>query len=228
MNKELVRNTLQRWLLPLALMAAAPQVTYSSQTPASPPVPYASLSQLNALLSELEKTAQATQVDLAKLRIDKWKTDSSIKRQTEANVESLQRNLQTALPEITGQLRNSPENLLSTFKLYRNLGALYDVFASVVEAAGAFGSKDETQALENDLSGIERSRRSFAERVETLANAKELELVRLRTALANAQASTNAPPAKKVIVDDTEPPKKPARKKAPVPKPSPAPPSKPQ
>jgi single-stranded DNA-binding protein len=170
------------------------------------------------MLTQLEQASQAAQGDLGKLRIEKWKTDGGTKRQTQSNVESIQRNLQTALPAMVSELRNSPESLPSTFKVYRTLDALYNVFGSVVESAGAFGSKDEFQILENDLSTVEKSRRSFADRMESLANAKETELARLRTQLKAAQAAAPPPQAKKVIVDDTEQPKKPAKKK-PVPKP---------
>lgn len=206
-------------LAPL-LIAAATAQTPSDQPAVPPPVAYSSVSQLNLLLSQLEQSSQAAQVDLAKLRIEKWKADATNKQQSLANVSSLQRNLQGALPEIIRELRTSPENLNSTFKLYRNLDALYDVFGSVVEAAGAFGPKDDFQSLSNDLTAMERSRRSFADRMETLAGAKEVELTRLRSALQSAQV-TAAPPAapKKVIVDDTAPPKKPVKKKATVPKP---------
>ncbi len=76
------------------------------------------------------------------------------------------------LPEIIAELKASPESLTSTFKLYRNLDALYDVFESVAESAGAFGSKDEFQSLENDVSAFERLRRSVAERMETLAGSQ--------------------------------------------------------
>ena len=172
------------------------------------------------MLSQLEQVAQAMQVNLAKLRIDKWKTDSNTKRGTQADVESIERNLQMALPEIIGQLRASPENIAATFKLYRNLDALYDVYGPVVESAGAFGSKDEYQSVQNDFTALERSRRSLAERMETLASAKETDLAQLRTQVRDLQAAAApAPvPPKKVIVDDTEPPKKPVKKK-PVPKP---------
>jgi DNA repair exonuclease SbcCD ATPase subunit len=214
------------WLLFLCLPSGDAQ----APAPNPPAVPYASVNQLNGLLSQLEQASQTAQLDMAKLRIDKWKTDSSNKHQTQANVESIQRNLQSAMPEIVAQLRNSPEDLPATFKLYRNLDALYDVFGSVVESAGAFGSKEEFQAMENDLGALEKSRRSFADRLETLAGAKEMELTRLRTALQNAQASANQPP-KKVVVDDTEQPKKPVKKKA-SPKPGTSttqpPPNKPQ
>jgi hypothetical protein len=141
-------------------------------------------------------------------------------------VESIQRNLQSALPEIIAELKASPESLTSTFKLYRNLDALYDVFESVAESAGAFGSKDEFQALENDVSAFEKGRRSVAERMETLAGAKEIEVTRLRAALQNAQANTPVQPPKKIVVDDAAPAKKPVKKK-PAPKAAPATPAAP-
>ena len=76
-------------------------------------------------------------------------------------MDSIQRNLQNALPEMIGQLRNAPEDLPATFKLYRNLDALYDVLGSVVESTGAFGSKDDFQALANDLSSFEGTRKQI-------------------------------------------------------------------
>src|SRR5215471_1007263 len=195
-------------LLPLVVAAALAQNAPPSATVAPPPVSYASVSELNMLLSQLEQASQATQADLAKMRIEKWKADSDTKRQGLANVESIQRNLQDALPEMIGKLRASPEDLAATFKLYRNLEALYDVFGSLVESAGAFGSKDEFQGAENNLSALESSRRAFADRMDSLASAKEGELAHLRAQLQSAQATIPATPPKKVIVDDTEPPKK--------------------
>jgi hypothetical protein len=186
--------------------------------PSTPPVPYESVSQLNGLLAQLEQASQSTQADLSKLRIEKWKTDSNYKKQILGNVDSIKRNLDLALPEIVTQLRNSPEDLAASFKLYRNLDALYDVLGSVAESAGAFGSKDEFQGLSNDLNAFERARRSFAERIEGLTTSKEAELTQLRTQVKTLQAATPPPAPKKIVVDDDEP-KKPVAKKKPVPKP---------
>ncbi|HLW87821.1 MAG TPA: hypothetical protein VKR57_04975 [Terriglobales bacterium] len=199
----------------------AAQASSPPQAPpnTSAPVPYSSLSQVNLLLSQLEQTSQSMQRDLAGLRIDKWKkTDADTKRGSQADVASIQRNLQTALPEIIAELRNSPDSLGSTFKLYRNLDALYDVFSSLAESTGAFGSGDEYQSLRNDLSSLENSRRMFADRMATLADSKEAELTKLRTDLQSLRATDKpATELKKVVVDDTEPPKKPVKKK-PAPK----------
>jgi hypothetical protein len=186
----------------------------------SEPVSYASVTQLNGLLAQLEASSKNTQADLVKLRIEHWKTDNAYKKQALGNVDSIQRNLQGALPEMIAQLRSAPEDLPATFKLYRNLDALYDVMGSVVEGAGAFGSKDDLQSLSNDLSGFEGTRKQLAQRMETLSAAKEAEIVRLRTDLKTALAVVPVAPAKKIVVDDNESPKKPAVKKKPAAKPT--------
>ena len=197
----------------LVVMACA---VASAQAPASdpqPPVAYASASELNNILAQVKQTAQSIDADLGNARVEKWKADSGIKSDILHNVESVRRNLQTAMPDMITQLSNAPEDLAASFKLYRNLDALYDVFGQVVEAAGAFGSKDEYQVLSNDMSALQSARRTLGERMQSLATAKESELSRLRTQLKAAQAAVPPPVPKKVIVDDTEPPKKPAKKK---------------
>ena len=206
------------------------QSTVASATaPAQSAVSYSSVSQLNDLLSQLEATSKETQSDLSRLRIERWKTDGATKKQSLADVDSIQRNLQNALPEMIAQLHNAPEDLPATFKLYRNLDALYSVIGGVVESAGAFGPKDDFQAVSNDLSGFESARKQLAERLETLAGAKEQEIARLRAELKTAQAAIPAAPPKKVVVDDTQPEKKPATKKKTPAKKKPAttPPAKP-
>jgi multidrug efflux pump subunit AcrA (membrane-fusion protein) len=181
------------------------------------PVSYASITQLNGMLARLEASAKSTQADLANLRIERWKADNGSKKQTLANVDSIQRNLQGALPEIIAQLRAQSEDLPTTFKLYRNLDALYDVLGNVVEVTGAFGSKDDFQSLANDLSTFEGTRKELAQRIESLSSAKEAEIARLRADLKTAQAAIPVAPPKKIVVDDTEPPKKPTvRKKKPA------------
>jgi hypothetical protein len=209
------RKRLAWAILFLACLPASAQ-TNASTAANTPPlqgnaVPWASVGQVNALLGELDSVARVTSNDLARVRIDKWKTDSGTKQQVQANSDSIQRNLQSALPAIIGGVRNAPDDMAASFKLYRNLDAIYDVLGTVAESAGAFGSKNDYQALANDLGGIERIRRELADRVEGLATAKETELARLRNSLRAAQ-TTQAPP-KKVVVDENEPVKKPRKKK---------------
>jgi hypothetical protein len=204
--------------------AVAPSSQYSVQgTVASAqgaPVSYASVTQLGGLLTQLETTSKAAQGDLTNLRIERWKTDAGTKKQALGNVDSILRNLQNALPGIVEKLRAAPEDVPATFNLYRNLDALYDVLGGVVEETGAFGSKDDFQALANDLKSFEGTRKGLAERLENLATAKESEIVRLRSDLKTAQAAIPVAPPKKTVVDDNEPAKKPPVKKKPAAKPA--------
>lgn len=196
-----------------AFLSLAAYAQEQSAPSTMPPVSYTSASELNNILGQVRQTSQNIVADLGKTRVEKWKVDSGIKRDIQTNMESIQRNLQSALPEIMTQLSNAPEDLAASFKLYRNLDALYDVFGQVVESAGAFGSKDEYQNLSNDMSALQSARRMLGDRMQNLAAAKESELSRLRNQIKAAQATAPPAPPKKVIVDDTEPPKKPAKKK---------------
>jgi hypothetical protein len=201
-------------------MSASPSNAAAASGQSSEPVSYASVTQLNGMLTQLEASSKDTQIDLAKLRIERWKTDGATKKQSLANVDSIERNLQGALPAIIAEMRAAPEDLPATFKLYRNLDALYDVLGTVVEGAGAFGSKDDLQGLANDLNSFETTRKQLAQRMETLSSAKEAEIVRLRADLKTAQAAIPVTPPKKVVVDDNPPAKKPPVKKKPVAKPA--------
>lgn len=212
------------WICPLARAAqeqSAPPAASApaGQTRAQGPVSYASMNEVNALLGQLDSTAQSTVADLGKVRINKWKADSDTKQQAEANAQSVIRNLQSAFPGMISAVRAAPEDLPASFKLYRTLDALYDVLSSLTESTGAFGSKSDYQALSEDVNNFERLRRGFADRLENLASNKQAEISQLRNELRAAQAA--AAPAgapKKVIVDDNEPPpvKKHVRKKKPT------------
>jgi len=200
-------------VLAVAPTAASAQQTTGSSGGGGAAISYTSVNELNGIVANVKQTSASIQSNLDKTRIEKWKTDGTTKRQTQANVDSIRRNLESAMPEILTQVSNAPEDLAASFKLYRNLDALYDVFGSVVESAGAFGPKDEFQSLTNDMNGLESARRSLGERVQKLASAKEDELGRLRAQVKTLSAAP-PPPPKKVIVDDTQPtPKKPAKKK---------------
>ena len=114
---------------------------------------------------------------------------------------------------MVSQVSASPESLALTFKLYRNVGALYDVLSNLAESAGAFGSKDEFQTLANYSNGIDKARRALADRMDRLAAAKDSELASLHTQVKALQAAIPPPPPTKIVVDDIPKPKKPVKKR---------------
>ncbi len=185
--------------------AAAPAAATTPATAAAPSDP---------LLGPIEQASLATLQDLGALRIDKWKTDGQSKEALQQQASALQRNLAAALPELVKQVRAHPGDLAASFKLYRNLNALYDVLAPLADAAGRVGPQSEFQSLAQDASAFDRARRAFADRLETLAAARDAELVSLRSQVQKPATPPTGP--RKIIIDDTKPTK--SAKKKPVPK----------
>jgi hypothetical protein len=198
---------------------AAPPSTRTQPLGMTAPQP--ALTELNPLLTQVEQAAQAMTLEIARLRIEKWKADSSVKRQSQENADSISRNLTTALPTLVDQVRANPQSLAATFKLYRNLDALYDVFSILTESAGSFGPKADYQALAGSAADLDKLRRTMGDKLESLAANSDSEIVRLRTEVAQAKAAP-PPPPKKVIVDEDEKPKKPVKKSVKKPAPAPA------
>jgi hypothetical protein len=168
------------------------------------------------MLAQIDQSAQQAALDIAKLRIEKWKADGNSKQQTQANAQSLQRNLTNALPGMTSAIRAAPQSLAPAFKLYRNLSALYDVLTGLTESAGAFGPQQDFDALKQQTEAFDNYRRSLGDYLESLTAQKDADLARAR---AQQQAPTVVP--KKVISDqDTPAPstkKKTAKKKTAAP-----------
>jgi hypothetical protein len=197
-----------------AQTAANPVPTSGNTVPAASTQTLSVASDLNRLQTA---SSQAT-LDLGRLRIEKWKADGGSKRQAQANADSLQRNLTSALPGLIDAVRVAPQDLNAEFKLYRNLNALYDVFASLTESAGAFGPRSDYDALARQLDTFDSVRRNLGDTLEQLTSSTQSEIAQLRSQVRTYQqaATTAATPVKKVVVDDTAPTKKPVHKKKPV------------
>lgn len=190
-------------------VAQVPRVTGS--VPSNPAKEYESLAQP---LAQLDQTSRQTVMDLGRVRTEKWKTEGNVKEQSRDNIESLQKNLTAALPALMEQVQTNPSHVGAVVKLYRNLNVVYDVLSSVAESTGAFGSKDDYQALATDVANLDTVRRSIADQLEQMASAQDAAYAQLvNQARAQQQAAAAAAPPKKVIVDDEAPVKKTTAKK---------------
>lgn len=205
-------TTIRKLFLFLSLSSLALAQTSS---PPGPRPPNPSTSPVQADLDRLQSAASQASSDLAYMHIQKWKTDGETKQQAQSNADSIRRNLTEALPALISGVRNAPQDLAAQFKLYRNLNALYDVFASLTESAGAFGPKSDYEALAQQLAVVDSVRRNLGDNLESLASSTQTELNQLRMQVQTLQqrAATAATPPKKVVVDDNEPVKKTTKKK---------------
>ena len=163
-----------------------------------------------AQLDRLQSAASQANSELSYMRIEKWKADANSKQQAQSNADSIQRNLTEALPALIAVVRSAPQDVGAEFKLYRNLNVLYNVFASLTESAGAFGPRNDYDALARQLEVIDSVRRSLGDSLENLTAATQSELNQLRTQVKTLQQQAATTPAapKKVVVDDNEPAKK--------------------
>ena len=181
--------------------AASAQVSAPQATIAQPGDASAALLDVS---NKLEQEAHAASLDLAKLRPEKWKADSQYKQQSQASADSISRNLTSALPTLIAAVRAAPGDITPALKLFRDLVALSDAFKSLAESAGAFGPKQDFDAISQHAAAIDSYKTSLADSLENMASQKDAELARLRS------TSRPAPSVlpKKIIVDDTQPVKK--------------------
>ncbi|HEU5403466.1 MAG TPA: hypothetical protein VFU86_19075 [Terriglobales bacterium] len=196
--------------------------TLVAQTAPARPAPPMDV-HLSNLLTQLERAALDANGALGRLRVDKWKTNSEQKQQADANVQSLQRNLSYAIPELTSKIRQAPQDLSANFKLYRNLNAVYDVLSNVAESAGAFGPKDQYEMLAQPVSSIDQVRHDLGDRLDQLTTNNQAELDRLRSQVQAIRQAEAAAPPKKIVVDDNAQESKTKKTKAKKPASKPAP-----
>jgi hypothetical protein len=189
-----------RKILVLIGLLLAPGILTQAQTQPRQPT------DLNQIVAQIERVAMATNGDIAKLRIEKWKTDNQQRQQLQKVADSLQRNITDAVPGLIADVQNTHGSVSSSFKLYHNLNVVYEFLSSLADAAGAVGRKEEYEPLAQDAAELDSVRSSLSNYIEQTATSYES---RMQNA---TKAAQQAPPPVKVIVDD-EPAKKPKPKK---------------
>jgi hypothetical protein len=213
---HIIRKTLFPCALALFILLAFAEFA-RGQSSGSAPAPAAlSTADLNVLLAQLDQTAQTTNLDLAKLRIEKWKTNGDARQQLQSNADSLSRNITGALPGMIGAVRSSPDNMAANFKLYRNVDALFDVLSALADAASNSAPHGDFQALGTDVSNLEAIRHALADRIEAMATMRDAMLARGANGSTASAKSGSKSGVKKIVIDDTAPAKSSPRKKKPA------------
>ena len=200
-----------------AAFAPAGQVTAGTGSPVS-----ASEPELEGILTRLQQASQATSLDLARLRIDKWKAENDQKEQLQKVADSLSRNLTKALPGLIGEVKSSRGSVSATFRLYHNINVVYEYLNSLTDAAGSLGRKEEFDPLNRDASAVNSARQDLSTYIEQAASTMEARLRPTPTPTPAPQADTTP---RKIVVDDHPKSVTPKKKKtsSPTPKASPTP-----
>lgn len=165
---------------------------------------------LTGVLAQVQQATSSANLNIAKLRIEKWKTDSDQKKQMQQVADSLQKNISNAVPGLIADVQNSRGSVLASFKLYHNLNVVYEFLVSLAEAAGAFGKKEEYEPLAADATALDSARQNLSIYIEQAAN--RLENAPRAAANTQPQQASQVPGRKVVVIDDEDtPPKKPRK-----------------
>lgn len=196
------------------LMAAA-----QPQRPAPKPSQPAQTEQpsLDAIVAEIQQATQATNLDLGRLRIERWKTDSNDKAQWQQMADALRKNLTSAVPDLISEVRTTHGSVSSTFKLYHNLNVVYEYLDTLTSAAGNLGKGDEYEPLKKDNDALDAARKHLSTYIEQAASSLE---DKLKAATAPPPVVTPAPTPKRIVVDDSPTPASTKKKKTSAPRPA--------
>jgi ubiquinone biosynthesis protein UbiJ len=128
-----------------------------------------SANNLNAILQEVQQATSSTNVNIGKLRIERWKTDAEQKQQLQQIAESLQKNIANALPGMVTDVQSSHGSVATSFKLYHNLNVLYENLNYLADVAGSLGKKEEFEPLAADCASLESARKNLSIYIEQAA-----------------------------------------------------------
>jgi hypothetical protein len=168
--------------------------------------------------STLQPSLDILKQALASITIDHWKASSAIRSEAAANLQSVQRDMQTTLPSLLAAADAAPDSPAKTLPVFRNVDALYDVMLRLDAAARLAAPKDQMSALDQSLSALSDARHSLGDQLQSAAEMQDTRVIRLQAAL-KAVPAPAPPPAPAAC---TPPPAKKRRTK-PAAKPAPAP-----
>jgi hypothetical protein len=184
-----------------AVSGAMAQGGQPAQSPSATP--------LNAILLQIQQATSSASVNIGKLRIERWKTDSEQKQQLQQIAESLQKNIANAIPGMINDVQTSRGGVLSSFKLYHNLNVVYENLSYLADVAGGLGKKDEFEPLAADAASLESARKNLSLYIEQAASRLE-NANRLASSgtipIPAGQGQRALAPGKKVVVIDEEEP----------------------
>jgi hypothetical protein len=193
---------------PSAMAQSQTQAASNPQNQAAPQGP-----DLNAIVLQIQQATGSASIDIGKLRIEKWKTDSGQRQQLQQVADSLQKNIANAVPGLVNDVQSSRGGVVASFKLYHNLNVVYEFLSSLADAAGGLGKREEYEPLEKDAAALDTARQNLSIYIEQAA--VKLEAANRSpagTMPVQGHPGTVVPGKKVVVIDDSDPP--PPKKRA--------------
>lgn len=169
----------------------------------------------------LDKVAQAgSNVDL-----NKWKGGNGLRGEVDANLGSVQKDLQNTLPQLLMDSDKAPNSVPPTMRVLLNLDALYSVLLRIQIAGKANAPRDQSDALDAALASLDGARRDLGDRITTSAAAQEKQIATLQATIQQQTAQITAAQQAAAAAATPPPPAKTTKKKVVKKKPATTPPA---
>ncbi len=202
----------------LFTILCAPVAAVAAQTPANPSPATGQASRTPSAM--LQPALDTLQQAVGMVRLDKWKTSGAVRDETDANISSIRRDIETTLPPLLADADRAPDSVARVLPAFRNIGALYDVLLRVAQVGRLSAPSAQSAALDQAMANLEDGRRALGDRLQVAALAQEKQVGDLKAAL---RAVPPAPAPTPVPCPPTPPAKKRRPQPKPAQKPSPAP-----
>lgn len=169
-------------------------------------------------MSNLRPALANVQNAITNLNVTHWKAPNDIRATTQQDINSMQRDLNTSLPDLMAQAdaaaANGPTALSPAFAVFRNLDALYDVLLRVTETAGMAGSSSDASSLDEARAGLEDGRARLGTWLLQAIGAQDAQIAKTQATVARPPAAPPPPPTR-IVVNDGPDTTKPHKKKPP-------------
>ncbi len=176
----------------------------AAQTAVSQPaVQQARVQDASAPSAILQPALDGLQRTLGLLRTDKWKASGEVRKEAEANIGSIRRDLESTLPPLLATADGGPDSVARMLPVFRNVEALYDVLLRVAAAGDLAAPGQQSAAIEEARARLEEGRRALGDRLQAVAVAEEQQVRDLQAAVhavpaaAAPVACVPQPPVKK-------------------------------
>jgi hypothetical protein len=208
---------LTQTLFTLTVFCSLSSLSMAQAPPAAAPATDASSDAVTPS-SILQPSLDQVQKTVAALNMEKWKR-GTIRDEAGADVGSIQRDLKDKVPTLMKTADAAQGNISGVLPLLQHVGALYDVLVHVEEGSRVSAPPEQVASLQQSLASLEKARLALGDRMVTLAQAQEKQIVDLRKTVQTQTVALHATstPAAAVPCPATKPApvKKPKKKVTP-------------
>lgn len=123
--------------------------------------------------------------------LNRWKGSNALREEIDANLASMQKDLQMTLPPLLMAADSAPESASASLPVLLNLDALYSVLLRVSIASRTGAPREENTALEQAVTLLDGARRDLGDAVLQSAQAQEKRTAGLQASLQQQQQVTS-------------------------------------